>query len=579
MIRNSIVAKLWLTIVGMVVVVLALLSILLQQFFDNYVYRQQARQLSRLAQSVQVSINNTRNPTAALQVAQQMAYVQQADIHVTLSFDLTSNPSLASAYQRFTPEQRNTFLSGKPVVISGESNGIDMVSVYLRLNSKDHPGMLEVWQNIRALDEPISLMRNLIIFAMVLGILLTTGLAFVVSKNLSRPLLQMNEAAEQMVQGNFHGKIDVVTNDEVGRLGRTFNVMADELKQTIAALSFEKEQLSNILASLHDGVVAADLDGHITLANPPARRRLQSTSLATTGVPDSTRLPVDLQRQMEAVIDARKPVTREWSWQARDILVTMTPLYQSDGQTLRGVVAVLRDISEERRLDRLRKDFLANVSHELRTPLSMMQGYAEALLDEFGDDPEQRRELTGIIHDEALRMKRLVNDLLDLAQLESGQFQMTFKKVNITEVVRRVVRKFQTLAGERGIHLDGQFAPEAVCVRGDEDRLEQVFTNLVDNALRHTDKGGEVRLTVRESAGYAQIEVRDTGSGIPEEDIPYIWERFYKADKARTRGRSGTGLGLAITRHIVEAHDGDIVVNSQLGKGTTFTVSIPLVEN
>ncbi|WP_067933681.1 HAMP domain-containing sensor histidine kinase [Alicyclobacillus kakegawensis] len=579
MIRNSIVVKLWLTIVGMVVVVLALLSILLQQFFDNYVYRQQARQLSRLAQSVQVSINNTRNRTAALQIARQMAYVQQADIHVALSFDLTSNRNLASAYDHFTADQRKVFLSGQPVVIAGESDDADVVSVYLRLNSASNPGMLAVWQNISALDEPIALMRNLIIFAMVLGILLTTGLAFVVSKNLSRPLVQMNEAAEQMVQGQFHGKIDVATNDEVGRLGRTFNVMADELEQTIAALSFEKEQLSNILASLHDGVVAADLDGNITLANPPARRRLQSTSLAATGVPDSTRLPSDLYGQMQAVVEARQPITREWSWQARDILATMTPLYQSDGKTLRGVVAVLRDVSEERRLDRLRKDFIANVSHELRTPLSMMQGYTEALLDEFGDDPEQRRELTGIIHDETLRMKRLVNDLLDLAQLESGQFQMTFATVNISEVVFRVVRKFQTLAAERDIRLDAQLPDSEVCVRGDEDRLEQVFTNLVDNALRHTQAGGQVSLVVRESGGHAQIDIRDTGSGIPEEDIPYIWERFYKADKARTRDRSGTGLGLAITRHIVDAHDGDIIVNSKLGQGTTFTVSIPLAHS
>jgi two-component system sensor histidine kinase ResE len=578
LIRNSIVAKLWLTIVFMVVVVLALLSILLQQFFDNYVYRQQTRQLTRLAESMQVLVENTKDPQVATQIAEQVAYVQQANIHVLLSFDYATNPQLRAAYQRFTDSQRKAFDAGHPVVVSGEADGADIVSVYLRLGDAPMPGMLEVWQNISALDEPIALMRNLIIFAMVLGILLTTGLAFVVSKNLSRPLVQMNEAAEQMVEGKFYGKIDVVTNDEVGRLGRTFNVMADELEHTIAALSFEKEQLSNILASLHDGVVAADLDGRITLANPPAVRRLQSASLAATGVPDSTRLPQDLQGLLDAVVEARAPVTRELSWQGRDIRVTMTPLYQSNGQQLRGVVAVLRDVSEERRLDRLRKDFIANVSHELRTPLSMMQGYAEALLDEFGDDPVQRRELTEIIHDETLRLKRLVNDLLDLAQLESGQFQMSFAAVEVVDLVRWVARKFQTLAAERGVTLSTELPEHPVVVRGDADRLEQVFTNLVDNALRHTDAGGSVCLSVSQSPGHAQIRVSDTGSGIPEEDIPYIWERFYKADKARTRGRSGTGLGLAITRHIVDAHGGDIIVDSQVGKGTTFTVFIPLAD-
>jgi two-component system sensor histidine kinase ResE len=219
------------------------------------------------------------------------------------------------------------------------------------------------------------------------------------------------------------------------------------------------------------------------------------------------------------------------------------------------------------------------VSHELRTPLSMMQGYAEALQDEFGDNPEQRRELADIIHDETLRMKRLVNDLLDLAQLESGQFQMNFQDLDLTDIVRRVARKFQALAGDREIQLCVEVPEEPVYVQADADRMEQVFTNLMDNAIRHTGPNGTVTIALRESGGHVQVRVSDTGSGIPEEDIPYIWERFYKADKARTRGSSGTGLGLAITRQIVLEHRGDIVVNSTVGVGTTFIVSLPRVQD
>lgn len=577
MIRRSIVVKLWLTIIGMVVLVLALLSILLQQFLDNYVYQQQSTELIRLANSVQLLVE--RNDFVLAQnVAGQLANVQHAKIVMWTPY--TDSTELRTAYQNFTTVQKNEFENGQPVTVRGSSDGLDSVYVYLVIPATNgQPGMLEIMQHMSVLNEPLATMRNLIMFATALGILLTTGLAFVISKNLSRPLLQMNEAAEEMARGNYDGKIQVVTSDEVGRLGRTFNALANQLEKTITALSLEKDQLSSILTSLADGVVAADIQGNVTLANPPALRRLSALLLAEKGIPEPNRLPASMLSVMESVVERNKTIVRETLWQGRYVMITMTPLYESDGDTIRGIVTVLRDVTEERRLDRLRKDFIANVSHELRTPLSMMQGYAEALLDEFGDDPAQRIELTGIIHDETLRMKRLVNDLLDLAQLESGQFQMSYEQLDLCNLVRRVTRKFHTLALDRGIELVAELPDVPVTVSADVDRLEQVFTNLVDNALRHTQELGSVRIRLKTSHRYAQVHVSDTGSGIPDEDIPFIWERFYKADKARTRGASGgTGLGLAITRHIVSEHGGDIIVDSKLGSGTTFTVSIPILD-
>lgn len=572
MIRNSIVAKLWVTIVGMVILVLVLLAVLLQQFFDNYVYEQQGKELSRLSQSVHRLIEQN-DITLAQNVASQLASVQNAQI--TIKAPYQSYPDMAAVYQEMSPGEQSQFVAGQPVIKREDVNGVEVVSVYMIVPSTGQgPGMQVVTQPMSVLDEPLTRMRNLIFFASMLGVLMTTGLAFVVSKNLSRPLVQMNRAAEEMARGKFGGKIQVLTTDEVGRLGRTFNELANELEKTIAALSIEKEQLSSILASLEDGVVAADLQGRITLANPPALKRFQSFK-RPDGSPLGQSLPQHLMEVMNIVVMGNQTVIRELPVQSRDIVVTMTPLFESDASTIRGVVAVVRDVTEERRLDRLRKDFIANVSHELRTPLSMMQGYAEALLDEFGDDPEQRRELAGIIHDETLRMKRLVNGLLDLAQLESGQFHMNREKMDIVGMVQRIVRKFTALAADRQIQLTSDVPPRPIVIEADEDRLEQVFINLLDNAIRHTAEEGQVTISVREDSGHVQVYVEDNGAGIPEEDIPYIWERFYKADKARTRGRSGTGLGLAITRHIVVEHHGDIRVKSHLGEGTTFVVSLP----
>lgn len=583
MIRNSIVAKLWLTIVSMVGLVLLLLSFLLQQFFDTYVYQQQGKQLERLAYSVQSLIeHNPVSLTDNISLAKHISSLfDSAD--VTVLPDLAQQSPVGSGISAFSAADRQQFLSGQPVVRQSGSGGKDKLSVYLLLQQPGSKasGIIRVTEQMSALDAPLTRMRNLIIFAVVLGVLLTTGLAFVVSKNLSRPLVQMNEAAEDMARGNFHHRVQVVTTDEVGRLGKTFNALTNELERTIAALSMEKDQLSSILSSLVDGVVAADSEGRITLANPPAIRRLSSFHALSGEDFDETEttLPAPLLSMMENVSRMNEPQTKEMNWQGRDYVFVMTPLYESDGATWRGVVCVFRDVTEEKKLDRLRKDFIANVSHELRTPLSMMQGYSEALLDEFGDDRVSRRELTSIIHDEALRMKRLVNDLLDLAQLESGHFQMNYQRLDMADLVARVGRKFGQLAAERGIVLETQLPAGKVEILADEDRMEQVCTNLVDNAIRHSFNGGTVSLVLSHNEHFARLSVADTGSGIPRDDLPYIWERFYKADKARTRGASGgIGLGLSITRHIVLEHGGDIMVESEEGSGTTFMVSIPLVE-
>lgn len=580
MIRKSVVAKLWITIVGMVCIVLLLLSFLLQQFFDNYVYQQQAAELTRLAQTVQTLVDRNEITPGSSQSSNQLA-MQFVDERILVEEPLSSSSGLGQVYQGLSQSERSAFLAGQPIVRRGGEAGSGTLSVYLRVHNPTMAdiGMVQVTQQMSVLDKPLMRIRNLIVLATVLGVLLTTGLAFVISKNLSRPLIQMNQAAEAMGKGNFDKRVEVVTTDEVGRLGRTFNELANELQTTIAALSVEKEQLASILSSLVDGVLAADMTGAITLINPPALRRLSAYRAMVDDVEFSDKiLPPNLMAMMRHVFDIREPLEREMTWQARDMYVTMSPLYESDGTTMRGVVFVFRDITEEKKLDRLRKDFIANVSHELRTPLSMMQGYTEALLDEFGDDPEQRHEITSIIHDETLRMKRLVNDLLNLAQLQSGQFHMSKEALDLTGVVSRIGRKFAALAADRGIVFDTDTAPVPVWVMADADRLEQVCTNLVDNALRHTRPGGRVHLSLQQRESTARLRVSDTGTGISQEDLPYIWERFYKADKARTRGvNGGTGLGLAITRHIVLEHGGDIMVESEEGKGTTFIVSLPLL--
>ena len=579
---RSVVLKLWLTIIVLVLVVLAILAMYLQQFFDSYVSTMQRRDLTSQA----ILVSQLFQQESGRQLNSQIAHVMSAlHSHYYLIAPPTASPTVQGYINSLTPAERKLLLQDQPVIQRGIPSFIPspdprtsmyaLMPIFGQLNQV--AAFLLITESNDVAGDPGRTIPGLIIFAVVLGTLLTTGLAFVVSKNLSRPLIEMNDAAEEMARGRFNMRVTVVTQDEVGRLGQTLNQVAEELEQTVRALTEEKEQITGILSAMTDAVVATDMHGQFILRNPAAEQWMSTQRALRAGDEGTHALPQDLVRMQKDTLEARASMERSVEWQGRDLLVTMTPLYEPDDPVqLRGTLAVIRDVTEQRRLDRLRKDFVANVSHELRTPLALLQGYAEALVDDFGEDPEQQREITQIIHDESLRMRRLVNELLDLAQLESAHFSMRMEPLDLTALARKIARKFQGIFVDRGLTMtmEGQAAP--VMTYGDSDRLEQVLTNLVDNALRHTTHGG-VTLRIDVTERQAILRVVDTGEGIADEDVPFVFERFYKADKSRTRARGGTGLGLAIARSLIKAHHGDIGVESELGVGTTFFIILPLL--
>ena len=288
---------------------------------------------------------------------------------------------------------------------------------------------------------------------------------------------------------------------------------------------------------------------------------------------DSEAIPPEVTDLFEQAVDTEAEQVGEISFQGRHWVILVSPLYSN--RFIRGAVAVLRDMTEERQLDKMRQDFIANVSHELRTPISMLQGYSEAIVDDIAESQEEKKEMAKVIYDESLRMGRLVNELLDLARMEAGHLQLTMEDVNINSFINRIIHKFQGLAKDNEIQLYAEIENETTTISFDPDRIEQVLTNLIDNAIRHTPKGGSVKLNVTSDDKGIMIRVKDSGTGIPDEDLPFVFERFYKADKARTRGRAGTGLGLAIAKNIIDAHRGHISVQSKLDHGTTFSFLLP----
>lgn len=425
--------------------------------------------------------------------------------------------------------------------------------------------------------------KRLFIYTSIVGFTATTVFAFFLFTKITQPLRLLKKAAETIRKGDYEAQVpNIRSSDEIGELALTFNHMAAELKETIQDLHHEKEHLSSILRSMTDAVITFDAEGRVLLANPHGEMILhewnQLSWLEGRGdVNEACQVPEPLYSLFQTVLEQRSDLSTKVHVQQSVWSVVIAPLYSLD--TVRGAVAVLRDVTEEVRLEKLRKDFVANVSHEIRTPLSMLQGYSEALLDDIATTPEERQELVQVIHDESLRMSRLVKDLLDLARMEAGHLELKHEQVNVEQLIQRVYRKFLVLAKERNIILKlEKLSDSLILEEADEDRLEQVLTNLLDNAFRHTPAEHEIVIAagrVKTEKGNAMImRIADQGQGIPSGDVAFIFERFYKADKARTRGATGgTGLGLAIVKNIVDAHHAAISVQSTVGQGTTFTIT------
>ena len=426
--------------------------------------------------------------------------------------------------------------------------------------------------------------KQLFTYAGLMGFLLTTFFAFFLLTKITQPLREMKDAANRVTQGDYTTRVASRSSDEIGELANSFNQMAAELQSLIRDIQHERDHLSSVIRSMTDAVITFDAAGNAILTNPQGQHLLEDWERVEmdeedAGAPYSS-VPGPLRETFCNVISGVKELTVKVHVKEDVWSVVMTPLAAAD--EVRGAVAVLRDVTEEFRVDKMRKDFVANVSHEIRTPLSMVQGYSEALLDDIAASPEERRELVQVIHDESLRMGRLVKDLLDLARMEAGHLEMNFQQLDVNALMARVYRKFSVLAKERQITLSRtEEAPELLLEAADGDRLEQVLTNLLDNAMRHTPSGAGIRLCASRIEGakvdLIEIKVADEGQGIPRRDLPYIFDRFYKADKARKREvTGGTGLGLAIVKNLVEAHGGKIRAESVEGEGTTFTLTLPV---
>lgn len=587
MLWRSVVGKLWFTILLLVSFVLFILTVLLLQFFENFHIMeaekdltQEATKISKVIQTYDRNVSQSiawemiDTTTNALVIESgKTIYSPGQTESEKLSFDFViDDQDLA----RVLKEGSNVRKVANTPNLDGLNTDQKKIIVGTPMfEGSKIIGAVFLYQPLNVVGQTSKETTKIILLSAAVAIVLTTIFAFFLSSRITSPLRRMREVAFEMAKGKFDTKIPILTHDEIGELALAFNRMGRQLEFHITALNQEKEQLSSILRSMADGVLTMNRKGEILLSNPPANRFLDYLHYSQGNVDHkSENLPTEIQTFLGQVLKLEKEQDFEMEVQGRSYVILMTPLYGQ--KNVRGAVAVLRDMTEERRLDKLRKDFIANVSHELRTPISMLQGYSEAIVDDIASTEQEKKEIAQVILDESLRMGRLVNELLDIARMEAGHIQLYRESVLVEEFLSRVIRKFHGLAKEQKIHLISNINIDVESIQFDSDRIEQVLTNLIDNAIRHTEIDGTVKIIAKTTNQELKVDVCDSGSGIPKEDLPFVFERFYKADKARTRGRSGTGLGLAIVKNIVEAHNGRVSVHSNVGEGTTFTFTIPI---
>lgn len=475
------------------------------------------------------------------------------------------------ATRHSTSVNRNLFYVAVPVIEEGQTIG------FLRLA-----------MSLEAVEASI---RNLW-FALIFGLLtvfLVAGLiSYRVAYGITRPIELMTSVAQQITDMNYKYRLHLNKKDEIGKLGDAINHMADSLQLQMNRILDDENRLKSVLENLISGVVMVDVEGKIVLLNRSAEEFLGFSSKELLGKKfDQAKQQFEFTQLIQECIDTRENIRDEMIFyypEERILEINLNPIFQSDEQWA-GLLIVLHDITSVRRLERMRSEFVANVSHELKTPIAAVKGFTETLLAGALDDKETARSFLKIIFDESERLNRLIGDILELSKIESKRIPLQFSPVHLESFIGNCLHVMKTEAEKKSIELEVE-VPQDSYMEADEDRLRQIIMNLLSNGINYTPEGGKVKVKVEQlasglestEADTIRFTIMDTGIGIPKKDLPRIFERFYRVDKARSRVSGGTGLGLSIVKHLVELHKGTIRVESEVLVGTKFIIDMPLIQ-
>ena len=411
---------------------------------------------------------------------------------------------------------------------------------------------------------------TILIRAILFGLVVAIFLSFLLSKTITTPVEKLTDQAARIAAGDFTSSAQIQSEDEIGILSDTFDEMSAQLETTLRQVEEERNKLDTLFQHMADGMVAFDSDGMLLQFNAAAEEMLDrklDESLRYTDV-----FPEVQVRQEDVALDGRS-IEIDYAAGPRFLKIYFAPIRL--GAEGKGLMAVLHDVTEQRKLDDSRREFVANVSHELRTPLTNVRGYAETLMSADDIDRDIQMRFLGVISSEADRMTRIVKDLLTLTRLDYNRMEMHMQRMDLRELGQKAAAAMEGQAKSQGLTLTCDLPAEMPAVTGDPERIQQVIINIITNAIKYNKPQGSIAITGGVEAGQVFLRVEDTGIGVPKADLERLFERFYRVDKARSRESGGTGLGLAIAKQIVETHGGRIGFDSEYGKGSIVTLYLP----
>lgn len=576
---NSVVIKLWLTILFIVTTVLILLSAALITFIQYYYTQQTENAIREDASRISHLVEQADNKTLAIQHSQQLidgsgGVIIMANKSSSLNHSNSETKNKMLEAIRNNAKFQQVFSKGKSttqnITISNNSNSHSYILLGYPMKAQDNANSkysaVFIYQDLKSIEDTNNAITIIILITAIIFIAISTVFAFFLSNRITKPLRQLRTQALNISKGDYSKQTSVSTKDEIGELSHTFNHMSSEIQENIEALSTQKNIRDSLINSMIEGVLGLNDKREVILSNKMADDITKSLSA-----------PVykDIEKQIEKTFVSKNTEFQEYEINNKYYVIIMSYIerIQQDGRS--GLVVIIRDMTNEHNLDQMKKDFIANVSHELRTPISLLQGYTESIVDGIVTEPDEIRDSLSIVLDETKRLNRLVNELLNVARMDAEGLTVNKEKQPIKPLLNKMQMKYKQQAQD--LELDMSLAPEMTDEMWDydADRIDQVLTNLIDNATRYTQPGDSITITSSSDDTYQTLYISDTGSGISPEHLELVFDRFYKVEASRTRGKQGTGLGLFICKMIIEEHGGSIQVESEVNNGTTFIIKLP----
>ena len=450
-------------------------------------------------------------------------------------------------------------------------------------NSGNPIGIISVTTNIESRYTQVKDIGVIFVSSSLIAIILVIIITFLISQGITKPIAEMKKQTEKIAEGNYTGEVKIYSDDEIGQLGQAINDLSFKIKEAQESTESERQRLDSVLRHMSDGVIATDRRGRIVIMNTAALDILNLKSEKVIGIPLLSILPLDEKVTFRELLETQQERLIHLEEDGEDSIVQCEfSVIQRESGFISGLVCVLTDVTEQQKIDRERRNFVSNVSHELRTPLTSIKSYTEALVDGAWESKEIAPGFLKVIETETDRMMRMITDLLNLSRMDQNRLGLEKEFINMNELVLHIVNRFEMVLQsepyrEKNYRILTDITQRDLWVELDQDKITQVLDNIINNAIKYSPDGGRIIVRLMETHTDIIVSVSDEGLGIARKDIPHLFDRFYRVDKARSRAMGGSGLGLAIAQEVVQLHGGKIWVNSIENKGSTFFVSLPYI--